>query len=498
MSHLYSFSFEPNPNWTREYPGQEEIQDYLIGVAHKYELYRHIRFNSSVESTTWDDGNLKWKTTVRQLSGKTADGSEPHTYTMTSDFFVAATGQLSDPKPPSLPGLDTFEGKTMHSSRWDWNYNIQGKKVGIIGTGATAAQIIPEIAPQCSSLTVFQRSPAWVVPRHDHEISALRRAIYRYVPPLRQNYRASLMDEREGKFEATFYPRSKKQEFVKELSKGHMLRQLPGEGNAELREKVTPDYPFSCKRIIVSDDFYPTLLRSNTTLETTSISHVTPRGIQMTDGTHHDLDLLILATGFNSTKFLSNINITGTDNQSLNEAWSRDGASAYLGITVPTLPNFGILYGPNTNLAYNSLILQIEAQSLYLTRLITPILAAKRKHQTLTLEPRADVTKQYKDWLQSKLRGSTFADQRCSSWFKDEKGRIVNNWAGSAVEYQKRVCWIDWRDFVVGGTGKGLVEGMGVERWNRRKEEGAWSVVQIMILAVGFVMVCLFSLWSWL
>ncbi|KAG8528165.1 uncharacterized protein KY384_007082 [Bacidia gigantensis] len=493
MSHLYSYSFERNADWSREYPGQQEIQDYLIGVAHKYELYRHIRFNSSVEEAHWNEDRFNWTTTVRRQGDKEKEVSE--TYQVESDFLISATGQLSQPKYPHLPEIEKFQGKIMHSARWDWNYSIRGKRVGIIGTGATAAQIIPEVAQSSSSLLVFQRSPAWVVPRHDHPISQIRRALYKYIPLVQQHYRASIMDERESKFEPSFYPKSTKHEFVKQLCQKHMLNQLPGEANASLRQQLTPNYPFSCKRIIVSDDFYPTLLRQNVSLETSAIVNVTEKGIKLANGTHHDLDVLILATGFHSTNFLSDIRIYGSNGYPLHSTWSKAGASAYLGITVPNLPNFGMLYGPNTNIAYNSLIIQIEAQSLYLSRIVSNVLSAKRSGKTLRIEPRADVTDAYNRAIQSKLSGSTFADTRCNSWFKDEKGRITNNWAGSAVEYQQRVQRLDWSDYEVLGTATGDVLKKGVIKWSRRKEEGAWSAVELSTAAVGMLVLGILGLW---
>ena len=416
-------------------------------------------------------------------------------YTVNSDYFVAATGQLSQPKFPVIPNLEHFGGKLMHSARWDWNYDIRGARVGIIGTGATAAQIIPEVAQACSSLTVFQRSPAWVVPRHDQPISQARRILYKFIPLVRQQYRASLMDERESKFEPSFYPKSAKQEFVKTLCQRHMLNQIPGEANASLRQALTPNYPFSCKRIIVSDDLYPTLLRQNVQLETRPIDSITPKGVRMADGTQHDLDVLICATGFHSTDFLSDIRVYGAHGASLNSTWSKAGASAYLGMTVPTLPNFGILYGPNTNLAYNSLIIQIEAQSLYLTRLISAVLSAKCKGQTLRVEPKTDVTEKYNRSLQGKLSGSTFADPRCSSWFKDEKGRITNNWAGSAVDYQQRVQYLDWNDYEVLGTAAEDVLRQGMVKWRRRKEEGAWTGFEITLLSLALILLGGSGLW---
>ena len=467
MSHLYSYSFAPNANWTREYPGQEEIQDHLISVAHKYQLYKHIRFNSCVNEARWDDVDNKWRTTIRRFGQEAEKGA---CYTVTSDFLVSAVGQLNVPKYPEIPGLNTFRGKVMHSARWDWDYQIVGKKVGIVGTGATAAQIIPEIAQSTSQLVVFQRTPAWVMPRHDKPISPIRQTVYKYIPFARRRYRASLMDFRESVFDAAYDPRSAKHSHIAHISRQHMQSQLPSCASTKLREALTPNYPFSCKRIIVSDDFYPSLLHDNVHLETSSIACITPTGITMANGTHHELDLIVLATGFRTTDFMYPIRIFGSGGRSLSDAWSK-GASAYLGITVENLPNFGMLYGPNTNLAYNSLILQIEAQSLYVNALIAAVLCAKRQGKTLTLEPKHEIVEAYNEEVQEKLKKSTYADPRCTSWFKDEKGRITTNWCGSAVDYQKRISYVDWGDFEILGTGAAEVEKRGQTRWGRRIEE---------------------------
>ncbi len=386
----------------------------------------------------------------------------------------------------------------MHSARWDWDYSLRGKRVGIIGTGATAAQIIPEITPQCSQLVVFQRTPAWVMPRHDHAISPTRQAIYKYVPFVRKRYRASLMDVRESIFDAAFDPSSAKHSLVTNVSHNHMHTQLTGDCCTSLSEKLTPKYPFSCKRIIVSDDYYPALTKPNVFLETTAISQVTPTGITMANGTHHELDCIILATGFRTTKFLYPIRIYGSGGHSLSEAWE-NGASAYLGITVPSLPNFAMLYGPNTNLAYNSLILQIEAQSLYIKTLISAVLDSKRKGKTLRLEPKVEVVDRYNSEVQERLGKSTYADPSCTSWFKDEHGRITTNWCGSAIYYQERVNFVDWSDYDILGTAAVEVERKGKTRWRRRVEE---TQVSDRVLGVGAAGVFLFGMavagwWGW-
>lgn len=265
-----------------------------------------------------------------------------------------------------------------------------------------------------------------------------------------------------------------------------MMNQLPGSWNAPLREKLTPHYPFSCKRILVSDDYYPTLNQGNVTLETESIKEVTPTGVCMEDGTMHDLDILILATGFRTTNFLYPMKINGADGHCLENAWAK-GASAYLGITVPGLPNFGMLYGPNTNLAYNSLILQIEAQSLYINTLVSAVLSAKRQGMTLHLQPKPEVVEAYNREVQSRLARSTFADPNCTSWFKDQHGRITNNWCGSAIQYQERTNFVDWADFEISGTAAEEYRNKAPTRWKRVVEETQVSDKMAILYGLGIL-----------
>jgi len=344
-SHLYSLSFEPNPNWTREYPGQEEILDYLIDIAHKYQLYKHIRFNTSVSAARWDEETNTWKTTLSRTGSKDAEfGSE---YTVTSDFLVSAVGQLNVPKYPDIKGLEEFKGKKMHSARWDWDFDLRDKKIGIIGNGATAAQIIPEIAKVCKELTVFQRTPNWVIPRDDKPISATTQAVYKYVPFVRRRYRAGLMDFRESFFDVVFDTKSPVHEFMMGESKRHMAAQLPGEKYAELREKLQPHYAVGCKRVIITDDYFPTFTRENVVLETVPIQEITENGVVVEGGKHHNFDVLILATGFKTTQFMYPIKIYGSGGKSIEDIWA-EGASAYLGMTVPAMPNFGMLYGKSS------------------------------------------------------------------------------------------------------------------------------------------------------
>ena len=467
-SHLYSLSFEPKADWSREYSGQEEIHQYLVDLAHKYHLYKHIRFNSAVSEARWDPITDKWRLEITRLGGKEAEiGSH---YAIHADFMVSAVGQLNVPKYPDLKGFGDFKGKIMHSARWDWDYDLRGKRVGIVGTGASAAQIIPAISAACKTLTVFQRTPSWVLPRLDKPIGRFKQQMYKHVPLTRRRHRASIMDVRENHFLAGFDGTSSEHDVVTRISKQHMLAQLGGDSRAGLRQKLTPNYPFNCKRIVLSDDYYLALAQNDVFLETLAISKLSAQGISMHGGSFHELDLIIFATGFRTTQFMYPIKVFGSKGISLEDIWSQ-GAQAYLGITVQELPNFAMLYGPNTNLAYNSLILPIEAQSLYINALISAVRGSKAQGKTLWLKPRPQVVREYNEHIQKRLAVSTFADSSCTSWFKNEAGKITNNWCDSAIAYQKRTCFVDWSDFELSGTAAPEIQKLGVTRWKRVVEE---------------------------
>ncbi|ORY00542.1 flavin-binding monooxygenase-like protein [Clohesyomyces aquaticus] len=461
-SMLYSYSFEQNPDWTREYPGQEEILNYLRNVAHKYGLYKYIRFNTSVETATWDDATSKWKVDVKVTGGKDAEFSPQ--YTIESDFLISAVGQLNQPRYPEIEGLENFKGKKMHSARWDWSYGLQGRKIGVIGNGATAAQIIPEILPASENLTVYQRSPNWVIPRLDGPVSALQRFIYRYLPPVRWRVRATQMDFRESFHPAVFDTDSAFANQIREWCDQSLKSQIPN--RPDLWEKLLPDYSPGCKRVIITDDYYPAIANPKTTLETNKIVRVTETGVEVSDGhggtTHHEHDMLVLATGFRTVEFLHPIKITGSHGRTLSDIWA-GGASALYGTTVPELPNFGMFYGPNTNLGHNSIILMIEAQSQYLNTLVSAVLDARSRGERIGISPKVEKTEKFNEKIQDILATSSFADPKCGSWYKNKEGKITNNWSGTVIEYQDLLAKVDWEDFeVVGGKcASGVVFGSG-------------------------------------
>ncbi|UPL03035.1 hypothetical protein LCI18_013969 [Fusarium solani-melongenae] len=408
-SHLYSYSFEQNPDWSREYSGQEEILDYLQEVARKYNLYRYIRFNSSVEGARWDDASKRWDVVVAVQGGKEEEfGSR---YTIKTDFLVSAVGQLNMPKMPEIEGLHDFTGKIMHSARWDWSYDLRDKKVAVIGSGSTGAQIVPEVAKSAASLTVYQRTPAWIVPRSNKDISTMERLLYRYLPPVRQIKRSYMMDFREKSFRVVVVPEGGVGQRYEALSRNHMKRQLPD--RQDLWQKLGPTYKLGCKRAIVSDDYYPTFLRGNVRLETGHIDRISTRGV-VCDQKEEQLDLIILATGFKTTQFMDPIEILGRHGQPLSKVW-KDGAEAFNGVCVGDLPNFAMLYGPNTNLSHNSIILMIEAQSRYIATLIAEVSRARASGRQLVLEPKAQKVTEYNARIQASLAATNYSDSSCNS-----------------------------------------------------------------------------------
>jgi cation diffusion facilitator CzcD-associated flavoprotein CzcO len=404
----------------------------LMGVAHKYQLYRYIRFNTSVDSAKWDDAEKKWKTKVTVQGSKDAEfGSS---YTLTSDFLVSAVGQLNQPRLPNIDGLDKFKGKLMHSARWDWSYDLRGKKVAIIGNGATAAQIIPEVVKEVGSLTIHQRTPNWVIPRMDTAIPAWKRSMYRYLPYVRWRKRADMMDFREAFYDAVFDNDSPTAQFLEGQSKEQMHTQLASK--PELWEALQPKYKIGCKRVIISDDYFPVFLRDNVKLETGKIDRISEKGI-VTDGREDEYDLIVLATGFRTVEFMHPIEIHGSGGKTLESVW-KEGGEALYGVTVESLPNFGMLYGPNTNLGHNSIILMIEAQSRYINGLIKEILAARKQGGQLVIKPKEARVAEFNKYLQDELQKSSFNDPNCGSWYKrQDNGKITQNWSQTVVKYQK-------------------------------------------------------------
>ncbi|TMB47037.1 MAG: NAD(P)/FAD-dependent oxidoreductase [Deltaproteobacteria bacterium] len=412
-SFAYCFSFEQKTDWSRKWSPQEEIRDYMEHCAQKYDVLRHIRFSTEIAGARFDEGESVWRL-------RTMDGEE-----IKVDVLVSAVGQLSRPHIPDIPGIEGFRGERFHSARWNHDVDLSGKRVAVIGNAASAIQFVPQIAPRVQQLTVFQRSANWLLPRGDRAYSEREKRLFGRLPFLARLYRRWIWLQLEMRF-PLFRGNRLIAAMVRRLAERNLREQV---ADPRLREVLVPDYPVGGKRILISDDYYQALGRENVELVTSGIDHVTEDGIVTRDGATHPADVLIFATGFQSTAFLVPMRIEGRDGRSLESEWA-GGARAYLGITVAGFPNFFMMYGPNTNLGHNSIIFMIECQTRYVLEAIRTL--AKRELASLDLRP--EVLDAYNARIQSELAHTVWAATG-KSWYKTEAGQITNNWSGSTVRY---------------------------------------------------------------
>ncbi|MCI3133795.1 flavin-containing monooxygenase [Phenylobacterium aquaticum] len=417
-SHLYSFSFALNPDWPRVYSAQPDILAYIEGVVAQNGLDAQIRLNTEVTSAVWDAATNLWRITA-------ADG-----FAITAETLVTAWGQLNRPKIPQIPGHDAFAGAAFHSARWDHGVELAGKRVAVIGNGASAIQFVPEIAKVAGQLTLFQRSPNWIVPRLDRPYTAEEMAAFRANPALMQAVRDEIFRMAEDRLAARRAGTLPVEEVPIPLA--HLRAQIT---DPELLAKLTPDYELGCKRVLISNDFYPALTRPNVTLVTDGVARLSPEGVVDGAGRLHEADVVIYATGFETRSFAGDLKIRGLDGLDLNTAWA-DGPEAYLGITTPGFPNLFMLYGPNTNLGHNSIIYMLEAQADYVLQALEAAAAAG------PIVVRPEVSRAYNDELQAALAHTPWAGS-CTSWYKTEGGKILNNWPHTAQAYAEAVARFD-------------------------------------------------------
>jgi len=419
-SHLYSFSFAPNPGWSRSFSSQPEIWAYLHQCARRFGILPRLRLGHEVREAAWDDPRQRWRI-------ETSGG------TWTADALVAAAGPLSEPSIPALPGLGSFEGAAFHSARWDHDHDLTGRQVAVVGTGASAIQFVPEIQPQVGRLRVFQRTAPWVLPRRDRALSGAERRLFRAVPATQRLARSAIYWAREG-FTATFvHPR------LMRLPQRLALRHLRGAvADPELRARLTPDYTLGCKRVLLSNHYLPALTSQNVEVITSGIREVRPYGIVTDDGVEHPADTIIFGTGFHVTDPPFGDQVRGRDGRTLAEVW-KGSPKAHLGVTVAGFPNLFLLLGPNTALGSTSVVLMIEAQVEYVLRALEFMRAAG----VATVEPRPEAQQAFLAEVDARMRPTVWSAGGCASWYMDRTGRNSTLWPSFTWAYGRRTRRFD-------------------------------------------------------
>jgi len=413
-SHVYSFSFEPNPDWSRMYAGSGEIQAYLLRCVEKYELRPHLRFNIAITEARFDEDRGVW--TLRTSVGET----------VTARAVVAGLGGLVDPKLPQIKGLENFQGKMFHTSRWNHDCDVAGKRVAIIGTGASGVQVVPSIAPVVGKLSVFQRTPAWVVPRRDRIIGERAQRLFRRYPRLMRLWRLFLYGRSEAMGPIVFLDSPLLSRIGERMSERHLRRSV---ADPMLREKLRPRFQFGCKRVLISDDYWQAFERENVELVTDAITEVRTDRILTADGHEHPVEAIVLATGFAVGFATAPFPIFGLGCAKLGDAW-RDGAVAYKGVTVSGFPNWFILMGPNTGPGHTSVLVYTESQIEYALQAIRTMIADGIKYVTV----RQDVQGAYNSGIKRRMRHMAWSSG-CSSWYLSPDGENHALYPGFATEY---------------------------------------------------------------
>ncbi|WP_244237829.1 flavin-containing monooxygenase, partial [Corallococcus llansteffanensis] len=425
QSLLYSFSFAPNPGWSRAYSPGAEIQEYLRECVTRFGLSPFLRFGHAILSARWDPARRHWRL-------ETSRGP------FTADVLVAAVGALSEPAIPSLPGLERFQGKVMHSARWDVGHPLAGRTVGVVGTGASSAQLVPAIQPTVRRLILFQRTPAWVLPRGDKPIGPLRRSVYQRAPGVHWLLREALRLLREALSLGFQHP------WILRAAQRWGLRYLAKVvTDPVLRDKLTPRYTMGCKRVVVSDDYLPALTRDNVDVVTSHIREVREHAVVTDDGAVHPVDTLVFGTGFQATDMPLGHHVHGPDGRTLADVWA-GSPKAYLGTTVSGFPNLFLLQGPNTGLGHTSVLLMMEAQ-------LEHVLGALRyldARGAAAVEPVPEVQDAFIRDLDARLSHTVWNQGGCRSWYLDVTGRNAALWPGTTSAFRRRVEHFDPADSV--------------------------------------------------
>ncbi|HVW32322.1 MAG TPA: NAD(P)/FAD-dependent oxidoreductase, partial [Acidimicrobiia bacterium] len=414
-SNLYSFSFAPNPDWSRSFSPQAEIQAYLERVATDFGLRPHIRFHHEVQQARWDGAAGLWRV---RTSGGVFD----------ADVLISATGALSDPAIPPLPGLDRFAGTVFHSARWNHDHDLSGERVAVVGTGASAIQFVPRIQPRVGHLTVFQRTPPWILPRWDRPFRPSERWAFRHLPVVQRLARAGIYWGRE-QMVAGFVVAPKLMKLAERLARRHLAEAV---ADPALRARLTPDYRIGCKRILISNDYLPALAQPNVDLVAAGVVEVREHSVVAADGTEHPVDTIIFGTGFRVTDIPVADRIVGRGGITLKDRWS-PGMRAYKGSAVAGFPNLFLLVGPNTGLGHSSQVFMIESQIAYVLDAVRHI-----GRTGAPLEVREDAEAGWDAGVQRAMARTVWTTGGCASWYLDATGRNTTLWPGSTWRFRRR------------------------------------------------------------
>ncbi len=427
-SHLYSYSFAPNSEWTRTYPLQREIREYLRDCSDRFGIRDHIRFECPVERAEWDDEEGVWQI-------DTPDGR------FSAQVLIGAPGPLSEPSIPSLPGFADFRGVAFHTAQWDHSQDLTGRNVAVVGTGASAIQTVPEIQPLVNRLTIFQRTAPWVVPHRDRPITDFERRLYRRVPAAQKAVRTTVYLSRELLVTGLVY-RPPLMNTVQKMAEGHLAKQVPDEA---LRAMLTPNYVIGCKRILPSNKWYPAITQPNVEVVPSGVTSFTPDGVLAADGSTREVDTVIFATGFHVTETAFATVVRGRGGVPLSEVW--DGSpQAYRGATIPDFPNLFLLVGPNTGLGHNSVVFMIEAQLNYLMG----ALEAMERRGAGRIEVRRDAYDAYNEHVQARLDRTVWNTGGCASWYIDRNGRNSTIWPDFTWRFWEQTRRFDEPAYLLG------------------------------------------------
>ncbi len=433
QSHLYSFSFEPNPDWTRMFAPQAEIKAYLEHCAEKYGITPHLRLNTEVRSARWDDDAGLWHVTDAQGAVYRAQ------------VLVSGMGGLSTPSYPQLKGIERFKGKTFHSQQWDHDYDLGGKRVAVIGTGASAIQFVPKIQGEVARLDLYQRTPPWIIPKPDRAISGIERTVFARLPAAQKAIRGAIYSALESRALAfTVEPRLMK--LAQKVAEWHIRRQIK---SPALRKLVTPDYTMGCKRVLISDDYYPSLMQANVDVIGDGIREVRANSIVDSNGVEREVDAIIYGTGFKATDPVARGVVFGRDGQDLFDAWPQ-GPEAYKGAAVSGFPNLFFLMGPNTGLGHNSMVYMIESQIAY----VIDAIRTMKNRRLRSVEVRADAQERFNKSLHQRMRRSIWSVGGCVSWYvHPESGRNVTLWPGFTWQFRRLTRRFDAQAYQLSGEG---------------------------------------------